>query len=258
MRAVRAPVLNRGDKKRLIASMDYREHLPPPHLEGLVKSCWTLDAGGEAGQWIAQQATPDGCVELIRRLAGRSRWDGDQPERFAVGLVERPQSFSISGDSRFEAVRLWPWAWPLVSAVPLAEIAGRWAPHEGPGIEGLAAPALAATGRAILGACSAGEMARATGMSPRTLQRWFARNVGLTPRRYLRLLRFQKAFEQVPGQPSLADHAAAQGFADQAHMARAFRELAGVPAGEARRSARGPFLTRLSAPAAGSDRRSGR
>ena len=64
-------------------------------------------------------------------------------------------------------------------------------------------------------------------MSPRTLQRWFARHVGLPPRRYLRLLRFHKAFEQVPDQPSLADHAAAQGYADQAHMARDFRAMAG-------------------------------
>ena len=105
------------------------------------------------------------------------------------------------------------------------------------------APALAATGRAILAAASVEEMARATGMSPRNLQRWFARHVGLPPRRYLKLLRFHKAFEQVPEQPSLADHAAAQGYADQAHMARDFRAMAGVPAKEARKSAKGPFLT---------------
>ena len=85
-------------------------------------------------------------------------------------------------------------------------------------------------------------MGAGTGMSPRTLQRWFARHVDLPPRAYLRLLRFQKAFEQVPGADSLADHAAAQGFADQAHMAREFRELAGVPAKQARRTAKGPFL----------------
>jgi len=86
-------------------------------------------------------------------------------------------------------------------------------------------------------------MGRAAGMSPRALQRWFARNVGIAPRHYLRLLRFQKAFEQVPDAASLADHAAALGFADQAHMARAFREMAGVPAKQARRTARGPFLS---------------
>jgi len=228
--------------------MDYREAPPPPELEGLIKVCWTLSGHGAAAEWIAQQAVPDGCVEIITRLAGRSRWDGEQPARFAVGLIEQAEGFEISGDARFVAVRLWPWTWPLIADRPLAELRGRWLPYDGPAIDAierrLAGEAgLAATGRAILGAASVEEMGRATGMRPRTLQRWFARNVGLPPRHYLRLLRFHKAFAQVPEQPSLADHAAAQGYADQAHMARDFRAMAGVPATEARRTANGPFLT---------------
>lgn len=228
--------------------MEYREHVPPPALDGLVKVRWSLAGSGAAGAWIAQQAVPDGCVEIIVRTAGRSRWAGDQPARFAVGLIERPEGFEISGDACFEGLRLWPWAWSLIGDRPLAALRGRWHAYEGPGPDGIearlaGAPELAATGRAILAAASVEEMGLGTGMSPRTLQRWFARHVGLPPRRYLRLLRFQKAFEQVPDQPSLADHAAAQGYADQAHMAREFRNLAGVPATHARRTAKGPFLT---------------
>jgi AraC-like DNA-binding protein len=242
------PVLNGGDKRRLFAAMDYREFPPPPELEGLIKVRWTLSGSGASGVWLAQQAVPDGCVEIITRLAGRSRWDGEQPARFAVGLIERPEGFEISGDARFEAVRLWPWAWPLVGDHPLAELRGRWLTYMGAPTDGIEAhlagrPELAAIGRAILSAATVEDMVRGTSMSPRTLQRWFARHVGLPPRRYLRLLRFHKAFEQVPAQPSLADHAAAQGYADQAHMARDFRAMAGVPAKEARRTAKGPFLT---------------
>lgn len=225
--------------------MDYREHAPPPQLEGLAKVRWALAGSGGPGEWVEQQAVPDGCVELIRRLAGRSRWGDEQPAAFAVGLIERPEPFAISGDSRFEAWRLWPWAWRLLSDIPLAEMRGRWVPFEIGGIEArlAGAPELATIGKAILAAQSVEEMGRATNMSPRTLQRWFERNVGLPPRRYLRLLRFNTAFEQVPGETNLAGHAAAHGFADQAHMAREFRSLAGVPAKQARRSARGPFLT---------------
>lgn len=228
--------------------MDYEEFPPPPALDGLVKVRWHLSGRRTADQWLAQQAVPDGCVEIITRLAGRSRWDGDQPERFAVGLIERPEGFEISGDASFEAVRLWPWAWPLIGDRPLGELRGRWLPYAGPCPEEIEArltgeDELAAIGRAILAAATVAEMGRGTGMSPRTLQRWFARHVGLPPRRYLRLLRFHKAFERVPAQPSLADHAAAQGYADQAHMAREFRAMAGVPAKQARRSAKGPFLT---------------
>jgi AraC-like DNA-binding protein len=235
------------------AQVDYREIPPSPALAGLIKTFWTLEGSGPAGRWIEQQATPDGCVEIIRRLRGRSRWGEAQPERFAVGLIEAPEPFAISGDSRFAGVRLWPWAWPLLAAIPLESMRGRWVPYDGAAagllpdfaaVERLLAghERLNAIGLAIVAAGSVAEM-EASGMAPRALQRWFARHVGMPPRRYLRLLRFQKAFEGVAGDAPLADQAAEHGFADQAHMARTFREMAGVPAKQARRSARGPFLT---------------
>ena len=243
--------------------MDYREHEPGPALAGLVKAFWELDAGGDGADWVEHKATPDGCVEIIRRLSGRSRWAGDQPDCFAVGLADEPAAFEISGDSRFAAVRIWPWTWTLLTDVPLETISGRWVALDDPGLatvcrslpdrarteatllDKLAGtpPAFAATARALVEAGSVAAMGRATGMGPRRLQRWFERHVGMPPRRYLRLLRFQKAFERVPGEQRLADHAAEHGFADQAHMAREFRSMAGVPARRAREKARGPFLS---------------
>jgi len=227
--------------------MDYAEAAPPPALAGLIKTRWTLAANGAAGEWIEQQATPDGCIELIRRTHGRSRWDGDQPASFVVGLVDRPQAFTISGDARFEALRLWPWAWTLLGGAPLAALHGRWQPCPAPDFAAIerrlsGAAALNATGRAIIAAPTVAAMGASTGMEPRALQRWFTSHVGLAPRHYLRLLRFQKAFETLPGEARLADQAADGGFADQAHMAREFRELAGVPARQARARAKGPFL----------------
>ena len=227
--------------------MDYRETPPPAPLAGLVKARWTREAGG-ADEWLPQQATPDGCIEIIRRTRGRSRWDGDQPASFLVGLVDRPQPFEISGDAAFEALRLWPWAWSLIGDTPLTALHGRWQAIPTPDFQAIEARLSAATelaniGTALIAAPRVAAMSAATGMDPRALQRWFAHHVGIPPRAFLRLLRFQGAFETLPGEASLAGHAAAQGFADQAHMARAFRDLAGVPAGTARRRARGPFLT---------------
>lgn len=234
--------------------MDYAEYPVPPKLDGLVKAIWSLAGAGPSAEWTDHDATPDGCMELIARQSGRSRWGEAQPPLFAVGLSEAPVRFSFSGDAAFVGLRLWPWAWTKLSEVPLAALRGRWLGVAEPAfatpaeaaqcaLEALGSEtALAATGRALVAADSVEGMAVGTGMAPRALQRWFARHVGLPPRRYLRLLRFQKAFEGLPGSAALAGHAADHGFADQAHMAREFRALAGQPAVRARRRASGPFL----------------
>ena len=242
--------------------MNYAEHPAPESLQDLVKVFWSLDTGPGGKAWIHHRAVPDGCVEIIRRLDGRSRWKSEQPERFAVGLIERPSTFSIGRGSRFVAVRIWPWTWRLLSDRPLAALRGGWWPGAEPTLLALAdrlddpaaaadflrqrlakAPArLREIGRAILAAAQVDDIRPGAGLEPRALQRWFAAHVGLPPRLYLRLLRFERAFVDLPGRPSLAEHALASGFADQPHMNRDFRALAGAPPAEARRVAKGPFL----------------
>lgn len=233
--------------------VDYAEHPPPAGLAGLVKAFWCLDGGGDPGCWIDHQATPDGCVELIARVRGRSRWGGEQPPHFVTGLINAPIAFAFSGDARFVAARLWPWAWMLLDDRPVAAIRNVWAPVSAPAFATIAevevvlsdrigGHPIAQIGESIIRSGSVAEMRERTGMTSRTLQRWFARHVGMPPRRYLALLRFQNAFADLPARPSLAGHAADHGFADQAHMARAFRDLAGLPASQARKRAKGPFL----------------
>lgn len=232
-------------------------------MTGLIKTVWTLRGSGPCECWIEQVATPDGCVEVIRRLSGRSRWDCDQPELFVVGLVEHPQPFMFTGDAEFVALRLWPWAWNWLGQLHNRAFHGQWRSVEatalglGLGDFRSADAALAAgvlrladaptdlrhIGKSIVEATSLAALGRATGKGPRSLQRWFDRHVGLPPKRYFNLLRFQRTLEDLPRtETSLADQAAANGFADQAHMAREFRRLASVPAKKARKSARGPFL----------------
>ena len=140
--------------------MDYRETPPPAPLAGLVKARWTLEAGG-ADEWLPQQATPDGCIEIIRRTRGRSRWDGDQPASFLVGLVDRPQPFEISGDAAFEALRLWPWAWSLIGDTPLTALHGRWQAIPTPDFQAIEARLSAATELANIGTARAATLVRA-------------------------------------------------------------------------------------------------
>jgi AraC-like DNA-binding protein len=237
----------------------YAEHPIPPALAGLVTAIWSLEGDGPADDRVAHEATPDGCIELIRRLRGQSWWDGEQPERFATGLSEAPVQFTMSGDAAFIGLRLWPWAWAMLGEAPAPRFAGRWTALDATNaacrilddpdtITDRIAATLAErdpgpVARAVPAATSVAAIAECSGQSHRAVQRWFARIVGMPPRRYLRLIRFRSAMLDFADPPAtLADHAHATGFADQAHMARDFRALAGIPPREARARALGPFL----------------
>jgi AraC-like DNA-binding protein len=68
-----------------------------------------------------------------------------------------------------------------------------------------------------------------SGYSHRAFIALFLQSVGLTPKRYCRVLRFRRALQRVSARhETLADVAAAAGYSDQAHFNREFREFAGV------------------------------
>jgi AraC-like DNA-binding protein len=239
--------------------MDYAEIPAPAELRHLAKAAWTLSVGGTVSDSVDHVATSDGCIEIIRRLKGRSSWGGNQPLVFVAGLTTHPAVLRLSAASEFIGLRLWPWAWNAIGRMSSHELVDRWAdlataapgftmPDNAP--DALAAidpqlldPASVPLIEAVLGATSVSEIAERSGRSHRYLQRWFERHVGVPPRIYLRLLRFSNAFDQLPKfDGSLARHAADHGFADQSHMAREFRSMSGLPAGEAKKKAIGPFL----------------
>lgn len=234
--------------------MRYAELPLPPTLIGLVAAVWTVSVEGRS-EWVEHEAVPDGCIELIRRHSGRSVWREEQPALFATGLALSPAKLSFSPDASFTGIKLWPWAWHALGGTPCPGFADRWieipetsplaALFDGNPVANLLAANLQPNplGAAILASASVAEISAATGLPPRQLQRIFARDLGMPPRAYLRLLRFRGAMIELQESTApLADAAAGQGYADQAHMARDFRSLAGVPPREARARARGPFL----------------
>lgn len=236
--------------------MRYSETLPPPELDGLVEAVWTLDAASDG--WVDHRAVPDGCIELIRRHAGRSIWRTEQPPLFVTGLALQPAVLRFSGDARFTGIRLWPWAWHALGGAPCNGFADGWRtiaesdplaallvgeddPMQrlGEVLDGLRPPPIAA----IRHAASVDALARLTQLSTRQLQRICAKETGMAPRSYLRLLRFRAAVSGIQDTGALlADTAAASGYADQAHMTREFRSLGGLPPGHARTRIHGPFV----------------
>lgn len=74
---------------------------------------------------------------------------------------------------------------------------------------------------------------RATGCSPQRFIARFRDAVGLTPKRYARVLRFHTLVQQLGADraTSLAELALDAGYADQAHLAHEFRRLGGLTPG---------------------------
>jgi AraC-like DNA-binding protein len=74
-------------------------------------------------------------------------------------------------------------------------------------------------------------LARDVGISPRQLQRRFLAAVGVTPKRFVRLIRFARVWQVASMQPeeAWASLAVEHGYADQAHLVREFRAFGAVP-----------------------------
>jgi AraC-like DNA-binding protein len=74
------------------------------------------------------------------------------------------------------------------------------------------------------------EVARDAGLSRRRLTQLFAEQIGMTPKRYCRLMRFRRVVREIAGGGAVnwADVALAGGYCDQAHLAHEFRTFSGL------------------------------
>ncbi len=78
------------------------------------------------------------------------------------------------------------------------------------------------------GDVSIAELARRSGTHTRTLVRLFDHAVGLSPKRFARIVRLQAALRALPAGGSWAGVALELGYCDQAHFIREVRELFGT------------------------------
>jgi AraC family transcriptional regulator len=85
------------------------------------------------------------------------------------------------------------------------------------------------------GRVAAAEIAAELGVHPVHLSREFKKHFGVTMGEYLRDFRVRLASEELRSTKSLAEIAAAAGFADQSHFTRIFKRTIGQTPGEFRR-----------------------
>ncbi|MEN3615079.1 helix-turn-helix transcriptional regulator [Plantactinospora sp. ZYX-F-223] len=222
----------------------YRERMSG--LAGAV--VWTVTRTVDAGPGLV---LPDGCMDLIWSsrsgllVAGPDTVAqvaaGPAGERY-VGLRFPPGTgpavFGLPAhalrDQRVPLAALWP-------GPEVAELTERVASHDRPGrvLESVAAARLAADGGPDpLAAPLAAELAAggdvagtadALGLGTRQLHRRSLALFGYGPKTLARILRMRHALALARSGTPTAEVAARTGYADQAHLSREVRSLAGVP-----------------------------
>ncbi|MEP7364918.1 MAG: helix-turn-helix domain-containing protein [Acidobacteriota bacterium] len=221
--------------------MEYREHSPSSALAPFVQCYWTLTSTA-AAQLPPSRVFPDGCMEIIFHFAEPfSRVDESgaaerQAKSLVAGQIWAPVTLQpgVRADVlgiRFRSTGAMPFL-----GFPLHETAGRivsledvWGRRARSWRDALGdAPDRIAVLERHLLACRPQRLPALHALSPRQFRRRFQQQVGLSPKLFARIRRFQRALTIV-GTIPFADAAAKCGYYDQSHLIRDFRQFTGEP-----------------------------
>lgn len=239
---------------RFVVPDSYREWAPDTGLYGTVTCVWARTTG--AGAPRTYRIVPDGCVDVL--------WTGR--ELLVAGPDTGPVLFRTPAGTMI-GIRFAPGMSPAVLGLPASELRdqrplladlGRLPADRVDALtDALAAaggelaageilqravrdwfrpdlpdPALPAVLAALRSGSSVGTLADDLGIGERALHRRCRTAFGYGPKTAQRVLRFHRALGMARAGVPLARVAADAGYADQPHLAREVRALAGVPLGE--------------------------
>jgi len=239
--------------------MQYVEIAPSAVAARFVKTYWFLE--DDAPSLDAQRIVPDGRAELIVNLGSPYEARTLQPKYFLMGQITGPLVVRATGPVKIAGVRFHPHMAGAFLRVPIAELTDMPAVALGDlskalcsdleRLEDLESPVQwtrelnrifgwsAAHGDSVISAATSeleqgtiriATAASQSGLSARQFERRFVGAVGIPPKLFCRMQRFQRVFRALE-QPdtSWADAAAQCGYYDQAHLIRDFRDFAGKP-----------------------------
>jgi AraC-like DNA-binding protein len=241
----------------------YREIRPSAQLQPFIDSFWMLEQDGEDA--APQRVVPDGHPELILNWSQpleafrNGQWHG-QPRCFLAGQIDGPLLLRPNGPAKMLGIRFHPHGAAAVLGAPMHDLSGRFTPVEDlspalshkinralespdpiAGVEAalLSAPGASCEGDLVIaeavrrialaqGAWDVAALARELGVSTRQLERRFQAAVGLSPKLFCRMLRFNNVFRVLGEEPGKwVDTAVACGYYDQAHLIRDCKSLTG-------------------------------
>lgn len=246
--------------------MNFRQFQPPAYLRDHVHYFWTLES--HKADWTPQSFGPlvDGCPGIIFQRADQGYfYDQDAkplPEIFAYGQTVKRTAIYMLGRFQIIGVSLLPHSLPsifglnareltdgcldisLVSAgvveqlINSSTVSGQidllsnflysQIRHIDKPIDKLTTYALTQLIESK-GNASLKELQHSLRLSERNLERKFDQQVGISPKLFARVCRFQATLIQLRqgNQTKLSDIAFENGYADQSHFIRSFREFTG-------------------------------
>lgn len=249
--------------------VQFHRYAPSEALRPFIACLEVIRHNGPADAASAQRVTPDGCMELNFNLGApllRTTAAGVQhlPEVYVVCRHACPYFVQRTGPAFVISVRFHPWAMPRGPGMAVHELADTALDAIavfGPDVRSLHQQLLGTTdmaaalarveefllralvsrttdalvvdaARRLSGAQEAyplHELERRYGLSARRLQQRFQEQLGMAPKAFMRLMRFQRALRGLHRGASCMDVAFDHGYSDQSHLVRDFKAFAGVP-----------------------------
>ena len=237
---------------------DCGSHIAPPEaaLTRFVEHFWVqyaLDPKTCQSLW---RIVPDVNAQIIV-VVSRDTTSLEGVRCAIVGARSRFADISLANRALTLGVRLQPGALPLLTRLPASDFTDRSVSiEEALGLRGRQLSEQLTEQRSVAGRLRvltqflsnelgggresypglnavasvdrAGELAAVLGVPNRTLYAHMKEQIGLAPKRLLRIMRMHRALSSYRGRPaSWAELSASCGFSDQAHLAREFQDLLG-------------------------------
>lgn len=256
------PFQSMSETVRKCSSMRCRQYLPTEYLRPYVSCYWTMTSDVELEEPILHRVIPDGCVDIIFDLCGCSYGEAAS----IAGTMTRPIFAEMRGRVNYLAVRFLPGGFLYFfdspayhftdRIIPLEMISGKGQHdlterliQEGPigsKIELLESyfgsllmrnnrndPAVRSILRNILkhkGNIEISQLSRNANTSQRQLCRKFSKWIGVSPKSFCRIIRFQSVLRKLPprSRRNLLHVALDGGYYDQSHFIHEFNSYYGL------------------------------
>ena len=247
-------------------TMKYEQISPPPYLKNYVRYFWVLESDGTSEPAKKLLPLADGCPGIIFQHSSVGSFSDSAhehlPEIFLYGQTVKPTELNLGGQFKTFGVCFYPYTLksmfgfdaseltdscvdltllvnnfkePLLNASSLKNQIDTFSTHLDCHIKKSSYRIDHATEYALSeivqakGNLPLRDLQRKLKLSERGFQRSFNQHVGISPKLFSRVCRFQAALRQLKNNnyANLSDVAFDNGYADQSHFIRSFKEFAG-------------------------------